>query len=133
MPQPETTVKTFVFHKASMDTPCGFMIAKPAGKDENFVSSMDPEGVEAACGLEVGDVLFSINGMRVTSFEQLGMLLKSVEGQVTLVVTRLLAPQTGETSTKPAALNALLDTAGVSAPGRGEIAEPATCLLMPSP
>ena len=39
----------------------------------------------------VADALISVNGIRVTSQDQGAMLLKSVEGEVKVCVTRLVA------------------------------------------
>jgi predicted metalloprotease with PDZ domain len=103
------TEKTFTFNKPTMDMLCGVTLATCAGKDETRVSFLNPNGVAAGCGLMVGDVLLSINGLRVTSLEQALMLLKSVEGEVTLRATRLVASQAEETSVKPAALESLIE------------------------
>merc|ERR1719247_2935027 len=80
--------QTYTFHKATAETMCG-ITQKRDGKD-TVITSLNAGGAAASCGLAVGDAMISINGMRVTSPEQAATLLKSVEGEVTVCITRLV-------------------------------------------
>ena len=88
------TEETSTFNKATVETMCGINMQKSGtdGKD-TVVASLNAKGAAASCGLAVGDALLSINGMRVTSPDQGAMLLKSVEGEVTIRVTRFVRQQ----------------------------------------
>ena len=85
---PAPSEHTFTFSKASMETMCGIGLITRAGTSETRISSLDPEGAGADCGLQVGDVLLTINGVPVTSQQQGARMLKSAEGEVKLRITR---------------------------------------------
>jgi predicted metalloprotease with PDZ domain len=86
------TEQTCTFRKGSMGTVCGISFLKnESTNNKTTVMMLDPNGAAAGCGLQVGDVLLSINGMRVTSPDQGATLLKSIEGEVKVRVTRPLA------------------------------------------
>jgi hypothetical protein len=82
------TEQTYNFNKATAETLCGIIMNTKG--TVTAITSLNAKGAAASCGLAVGDALLSINGMRVTSPDQGAMLLKSVEGEVTIRVTRLV-------------------------------------------
>jgi predicted metalloprotease with PDZ domain len=82
------TEQTYNSNKATAETLCG--ITMNTKGTVTAITSLNAKGAAASCGLAVGDALLSINGMRVTSPDQGAMLLKSVEGEVTIRATRLV-------------------------------------------
>ena len=85
------TEQTYTFIKASVETLCGISMVSSEITKKTTISVLAPDGAAADCGLRVGDVLLSINGMRVTSQEQAAMLLRSVEGEIKVCAARLMA------------------------------------------
>lgn len=86
------TEQKYTFHKASAEMVCGIAMKDVQGINAPVViASLNAGGAAASCGLAVGDALISVNGIRVTSKEQGATLLKSVEGEVKVCVTRLVA------------------------------------------
>ena len=91
VPMQVPTEHTYTFNKATAETLCGINMKKSdTDRKDTVVFSLNPAGAAASCGLVVGDTVLSINGMRVTSPDQAATLLKSVEGQVKVCVTRLV-------------------------------------------
>ena len=78
------TEQTYTFHKASMETVCGIsLLSSLQGSEGAFIADLNSNGLAAGCGLQVGDTVLSINGVRVTSQHQGVMLLKSAVGEPT--------------------------------------------------
>merc|ERR1719478_1076670 len=86
------TEQKYTFHKASAEMVCSITLKDVhTGQQAVVIASLNAGGAAASCGLAVGDALISVNGIRVTSREQGATLLKSVEGEVKVCVTRLVA------------------------------------------
>ena len=84
------TEQTYTFHKATAETVCGISLLNglKAGQHVVFIESLNAGGAAGGSGLEVGDAVCSINGIRVTTQEQGVTLLKSIKGEVKVCVTR---------------------------------------------
>ena len=104
---PSVTEQTYNFSKASMETKCGISMTTKKDINETAISSLDPDGLAAGCGLQEGDVMLSINGMRVTSHEQGAKLVQSVEGEVKVRVTRLVAVSLDQDSARSSSESSL--------------------------
>ena len=54
---PSVTKQTYNFSKASMETKCGISMTTKKDTNETAISSLDPDGLAAGCGLQEGDVM----------------------------------------------------------------------------
>ena len=80
--------QTCTFTKLSKTALCGINFQRKDGTI--CVLSINAAGAAAGCGLEVGDEVLSINGVNVTSAQQGADLLKEAEGEVKLIVDRIV-------------------------------------------
>ena len=79
--------RTRVFYKPNTDSFSGIGLRDHlAGPGVVRVYALRPDGAAAGCGLVVGDVVLSVNGEAVTSWEQASALIKSAQGEVKIVV-----------------------------------------------
>ena len=87
--------RPFVIHKPTAATPVGIVLAREGGTIK--VDSLREGGLAAACGLQVGDTVQTINGKLASTLEgSLSEIKKSV-GDVTVGI----APRAGATAPPP--------------------------------